>query len=65
MNALFHFSAYYRAGNIYARFAITVPDGYHDRYAVALDQLKDSYPELSNWNGQFVCLTKDEVFREL
>lgn len=65
MNALFYFSGYYHAGNVYARFVITVPDSSNDRYALALELLTDSYPNLSNWHGQFVCLTQEQIFREL
>lgn len=65
MRALFYFSGYDARANNYWRFAISVPDGYHDRHAVAKDMLVEAYPRLSSWSGQFICLTHDEIFKEL
>lgn len=65
MNALFYFSGYDRDQNCYWRFALTVLDGPHDRYAVAKDKLSDAYPQLRHWSGQFICLTTEDVFQEL
>lgn len=65
MRALFYFTGYNFTSNQYWRFAISVPDGYHDRHAVAKDMLAEAYPRLSNWSGQFICLTPEEIFKEL
>ena len=65
MKALFYFAGYHHRNNEWWRFAVTVPDGPHDRYAVARDMLASDYPDLTRWSGQFVCLTPDDVFKEL
>ena len=65
MNALFYFAGYGFGGNYWDRFVLTVPDGPHDRYEAAKELLIKDYPELSNWSGQFVCLTTDDIFKEL
>lgn len=65
MNALFYFVGYSFSGNKWWRFAVTVPDGPHERYAQAKDLLAKEYPELSRWSGEFICLTPDDVFKEL
>lgn len=65
MNALFYFAGYHFCNNEWWRFAITVPNGPHDRYAQARELLSKEYQQLSRWNGQFVCLTSDSVFKEL
>ncbi len=65
MNALFYFTGYLHPAHERRRFVITTPDGPHDRFAVAKDQLIEAMPNFSNWHGQFICLTLEEVFREL
>ena len=65
MNALFYFTGYHFRNNEWWRFAITVPDGYDDRHTRARDVLAAEYPELRQWSGKFICLTKDEVWTEL
>lgn len=65
LNALFYFTAYHHQANERWRFAVTVPDGPHERYAQAKDLLRKEYPELSRWSGEFICLTPEEVFKEL
>lgn len=65
MNALFFFRGYSWRQNAWYRFAVTTPDGPHERYEVARIGLAQDYPHLSQWSGQFVCLTPDDVFLEL
>lgn len=65
MRALFYFSGYDFATNKYWRFVLSVNDGPHDRYASALDEVREAYPRLTNWSGQFICLTPEHIFKEL
>lgn len=65
MNALFYFAGYRRLDNRCRRFALTVPDGAHDRYSVAKELLAKEYPHLAHWSGEFICLTSEDVFKEL
>lgn len=65
VNALFYFKAYSHADNCWYRWALTVPDGPDDRYAAALDLLRDAEPTLTSWQGTFVCITNNDVFKEL
>ena len=65
MKALFYFVGYNHKANNYWRFAITVADGHHDRYAVARDKLADAYPDLQGWLGAYICLTPEDVFKEI
>lgn len=65
MNALFYFAGYSFSRNAWDRFLITVPDGPHDRHAQAKDILAGNYRDLTRWSGQFVCLTAEDVFKEL
>lgn len=65
MKALFYMAGYHFSSNEWWRFVISVPDGPHDRYAVAKDLAAESYPELSRWSGKFLCLTPDDVFMEV
>lgn len=65
MNALFYFAGYNHRNNEWWRWVLTVPDGPHDRYAQARDILADNYPDITRWSGEFICLTTEEVFKEL
>lgn len=65
MKALFYFAGYYFKNNEWWHFAVTVPDGPHDRYEQARGLLVAEYPQLNRWSGQFICLTPDDVFKEL
>lgn len=65
MKALFYFVGYNHKANEWWRFAVTVPDGPHDRYAVAKAMMVKKYPELRQWSGEFICLTPEDVFKEL
>lgn len=65
MKALFYFAGYNYKANKWWRFAVTVPDGPHDRYAAAKDMMVEEYPELRQWRGEFICLTPEDVFKEL
>ena len=65
MNALFYFAGCHPYANVWNRFLLTVPDGPHDRYEHAKGVLVMDYPELSRCSGTFVCLTPEDVFKEL
>lgn len=70
MNALFYFAGYHWSRNAWDRWVLTVPSGEQPgdpeaRYAAAVALLKDSYPEYARWSGRFICLTPDDVFKEL
>lgn len=70
MNALFYFAGYHWSCNAWSHWLLTVPSGAQPgdpeaRYAAALAVLKEGYPEYSQWSGEFICLTPDEVFKEM
>lgn len=65
MNALFFFTGYLHPAHDRRRFVITTPDGVHDRLAAARETLIAAMPNFSGWCGQFICLTPEDVFKEL
>lgn len=66
MNALFYFAGYDFRNNCWVRFIFTVRnrDG-EDRWALARSYIANEYPELSRWSGEFICLTSEDVFKEV
>ncbi len=65
MNALFYFTGYLHPAHDRRRFVLTTPDGPHDRFERAKEMLLTTLPNFSNWHGQFICLTPEEIFKEL
>lgn len=67
MNALFIFRGRNLDGHggPWKRFLVSVPDGPHDRYELAVALLRKEYRELEAWQGDYVCLTPDRLLKEL